>query len=69
MKHNVDPIEAPLAHDLSTFAASLSVSRRTLEREIEAGRLRSIKLARRTLILADEAKRYVASLVREGNAA
>ena len=62
MRWNIQPINAPIAHDLDPLAVALGVCRRTLEREIAAGRLSAVKIGRRTIVPADEVKRYVASL-------
>lgn len=56
---------APVAHSVEDVARSLSVCRRTVDREITAGRLKSITIARRVLVTAAELERYLAARIAE----
>lgn len=47
---------------LQEVAEQLRVSTRTVKREIEAGRIRSVKIGRRTLVTGRELEAYVAHL-------
>jgi len=53
-----EEVKPPLAYNLS----DLPFGRTKAYQEIAAGRLRAVKLGTRTLILADELRRYLASL-------
>lgn len=50
-----------IARTLNETAARLSVSRRSIYREIEAGRLRAVKIGGRTMILAEDEVAYLTS--------
>ena len=53
----------PLAYTLyEAKRAAAGISRTTLYEEIKAGRLRAVKRGRRTLILADDLRAWLASL-------
>ncbi len=52
----------PIVDTLIGAAHRLGVSRSTLYREIKAGKLRAVKVARRTLITRDDQAAWVASL-------
>jgi excisionase family DNA binding protein len=56
------PSEAPLAHSIDGAAARANVGRVTLYEEINAGRLRARKVGRRTIILDDDLRAWLASL-------
>jgi excisionase family DNA binding protein len=51
----------PLAYDIKGACRAVPVSRGTLYSEIRAGRLKKIKLGRRTLILAEDLKAWLAA--------
>ena len=56
---------APVAHSVEDVARCLSVCRRTVDREIAAGRLKAITIARRVLVTTAELDRYLAARVAE----
>jgi len=59
---NGQQLAGRLAYGLSEFAASLGVCRDTLDRAAKSGQLRTIRVANRRLIPADEVER----VLREG---
>lgn len=59
----------PLLHDEESARYMLgNVGRSKLFEEIQAGRLRAVKIGRRTFIAQAELERYVAALVAEAEA-
>ena len=48
-------------HTLTEAADYLRVSRRTVEREVAAGRIRVVKIGRRTLVTERELEAYLAA--------
>ncbi len=55
-------MDIQLAYSLSEVAAASRVSRSTLYRAIDAGELRAVKRGRRTLVLAQDMKRWIENL-------
>ena len=53
---------SPLAYSIREAASTSGIGRTTIYNEIAAGRLRAVKRGRRTLILADDLKAWVAAL-------
>lgn len=49
---------------LDEVAAALRVSRRTVEREVAAGRIRPVRIGRRRLVSVKELEAYVAAAFR-----
>jgi excisionase family DNA binding protein len=54
--------EEPKAYTIEGFGKKYATSRRTTYREINAGRLKAIKLGQRTLIPADSAEAWFNAL-------
>ena len=58
-----------LAHSIPEFLAAVPIGRTKLYEELEAGRLRAVKVGRRTLIPSTEAERWLAELAGPGEVA
>ena len=54
--------EVPLAYSLSDVPRIASLSRPTIFRAIRAGNLRAVKFGRRTLILEQDLRKFLAAL-------
>jgi excisionase family DNA binding protein len=54
--------DEPLVYTVAAACAKANLSRPTLQKEINAGRLRVRRFGRKVLIEADELRRFVASL-------
>ncbi len=61
-----EPNLSPFLLGIAASANELSVGRTTIYALIRTGRIRAVKLGRRTLIHVDELRRFVAELVSEG---
>ena len=58
-----------LAYSIPEFLAAVPIGRTKLYEELKAGRLRAVKVGKRTLILITEAERWLATLAGPGEAA
>ena len=58
-----------LALSIPEFLAAVPIGRTKLYEELKAGRLRAVKVGKRTLILITEAERWLATLAGPGEAA
>jgi excisionase family DNA binding protein len=52
----------PLAYTISQFSSAARIGRTSIYRLIHSGALRAVKRGRRTLILDDDARRFMADL-------
>jgi excisionase family DNA binding protein len=52
----------PIAYSIKDACEVLGTGRTSIYEEISTGRLRAVKRGRRTLILADDLRKYVADL-------
>ena len=60
---------AKLAYSVPEFLAAVPIGRTKLYEELKAGRLRAVKVGKRTLIPITEAERWLATLAGPGEAA
>ena len=51
-----------LAYSIKELSAALAISPPTIYREVKRGRLHITKIGRKSVVLADEARRYIAAL-------
>ena len=64
-----DGASRKLALSIPEFLAAVPIGRTKLYEELKAGRLRAVKVGKRTLILITEAERWLATLAGPGEAA
>jgi hypothetical protein len=58
-----------LAYSVPEFLAAVSIGRTQFYEELKAGRLRAVKVGKRTLVPITEAERWLATLAGPGEAA
>ena len=68
-KAAISPHPQKLAYSIPEFLAVVPIGRTKLYEELKAGRLRAVKVGKRTLILITEAERWLATLAGPGEAA
>lgn len=61
-RRNLDATTPRLSYRINELSAATGIGRSRLYEEIAAGRLRTVKYGRSTLIMADDAAAFLASL-------